>query len=174
MWDVVLVYILNVYDSMNWSVNLQTKMQTCSFWKSPIQQITFQMVNIQRQPNVSDCGVFAVAVATELVHGKDPVLSFWDVSRMRGHLAKCIEDKKIDCFPQARTRCMPLGNWLKKVVRETLFCVCRMPNDRGLPMIQCDNCKLWFHKSCDPKESLMGKTWVCKTHVVFNNVIMSP
>ena len=59
------------------------------------------LVNIQRQPNASDCGVFAVDVATELVHGKDPVLSFWDVSRMRGHLAKCLEDKKIDCFPQA-------------------------------------------------------------------------
>ena len=61
---------------------------------------------------------------------------------------------------------MPLGNRLKKVVRGTLFCVCHMPNDRSLPMIQCDNCKLWLHKSCmhlDPKESLSGKTWVCKT-----------
>ena len=75
--------ILNVYDSMNGSVNLQTKMQICSFWKSPSQQITFQMVNIQWQPNASDCGVFTVAVARELVHGKDPALSFWDVSRMR-------------------------------------------------------------------------------------------
>ena len=27
--------------------------------------------------------------------GKDPVLSFWDVSRMRGDLAKCLEDKKL-------------------------------------------------------------------------------
>ena len=36
-------------------------------------QITFQMVNIQRQPNALDCGVFTIAGATELVYGKDPV-----------------------------------------------------------------------------------------------------
>ena len=61
-------------------IRLQQK-QICSFWKSPINQITFQMVNIQQQPNASDCGVFAIAVATE------------------------------------------------KVIQETVFCICHMPND---------------------------------------------
>lgn len=39
-------------------------------------------MNIQRQPNNSDCGVFALACATELVHNKDPV----DVSKMKQHI----------------------------------------------------------------------------------------
>ena len=67
---------LNVYDSMYSALNLQTKKPICSFWKSPIDQVTFRMVNIQRQPNASDCGIFAVAVATEIVHGKDHLSHF--------------------------------------------------------------------------------------------------
>ena len=78
--------VLNIYDSMYGTLSLQTKKQICAFWKSAINQITFRMVNIQRQPNAYDCGVFAVATATEIVHDKDPILSFWDVSRMRTHL----------------------------------------------------------------------------------------
>ena len=96
------------------------------------------MVNIQRQPNASDCGVFAVAVATEIVHGKDPLLSFWDVSRMRPHLIECLENRLIQCFSQARTRRIPPGNQFKKVIQETVFCICRTPNDRYMAMIQCD------------------------------------
>ena len=79
---------LNVYDSMYGILSLQTKKQICAFWKSPVDHITFRMVNIQRQPNASDCGIFAVAAATEIVHGKDPELSFWNVQEMRAHLAK--------------------------------------------------------------------------------------
>ena len=165
--------ILNIYDSMYGTLNLQTKKQICAFWKPPLNQITFQMVNIQRQPNASDCGVFAIAGATELVYGKDPVLSYWDVTRMRSHLINCIEARTIECFPQARARRMPLGNQYKKVIQDTLFCICRMPNDRSVPMIQCDKCKLWFHKSCmnlNPEESLSGRHWCVKPyHHVWSN-----
>ena len=114
---------LNIYDSMYPTLSLQTKKQICSFWKSPIDQITFQMVNVQRQPNASDSGhgVFAVAVATEIVHGKDPRLSYWDVSRMRLHLIECLENRLIQCFPQARTRRIPPGNQFKKVIQETVL-----------------------------------------------------
>ncbi len=56
---------------------------------------TFRLVNIQRQPNSSDCGLFA---ATELVHGKNPILSYWDTSK------KCLEQEKIECFPQDKER----------------------------------------------------------------------
>ena len=158
---------MNIYDSMYGTLSLQTKRQICAFWKSPINQITFRMVNIQRQPNESDCGVFAVATATEIVHGKDPILSFWDVSRMRTHLIECLEAKYIECFPQARTRRMPCGNRYKKVIQDTVFCICRMPNDKSMPMIQCDRCMLWYHKSCmqlDPEESLTETYWVCNVH----------
>ena len=48
------------------------------------------MPNIQCQPNASDCGVFAIAVSTEIVHGKDPMLSYWNVSKMRLHLMESL------------------------------------------------------------------------------------
>lgn len=133
--------VLNVYDSMYATISVQSKRQICAFWKSPVDQITFNMINIQRQPNGSDCGVFAVAVAAEIVHGKDPILSYWDVSKMRVHLIRCLEARKIDCFPQARTRRIPLGNRYKKVIPDTVFCICRMPNDKVQSMIKCVRCK---------------------------------
>ena len=33
--------------------------------------IKFDLVNVQSQPNGSDCGLFAIAFATELIHGND-------------------------------------------------------------------------------------------------------
>lgn len=40
--------------------------------------LTLRMPNIQRRPNSFDCGVFAIATATELALGRDPRLCYWD------------------------------------------------------------------------------------------------
>lgn len=140
--------VLDVYHSMYNNISLQTQKQICTFWRPPTKMATFQLVNIQRQPNASDCGLFAIACATEIAHRKKPLLLYWDVSEMRGHLAKCLEAVKLTCFPQARTRRIPVGNHYKKVLHEELFCICRIPSDRRMPMICCDNCAMWFHKAC--------------------------
>lgn len=38
-----------------------------------------------------DCGLFAIAFATELVHGSDPSLCHFDTGTMRQHLLCCLE-----------------------------------------------------------------------------------
>ncbi len=50
-------------------------------------EIIIHSVNIQRQPNSHDRGLFALAVATELAQQRDPRLCYWDVSEMRKHIA---------------------------------------------------------------------------------------
>ena len=156
--------IVNIYDSMYNMITLKTIRQVCALWKCPTKLGTFRLVNIQRQPNSSDCGLFAVASATELVHGKDPILSYWDTSKMRSHLIKCLEQKKIECFPQSKCRRIPPGSFFRKIERKELLCVCRMPNDKRKGMIQCDGCKLWFHKECmniDQNKSYSEENWKC-------------
>ena len=44
------------------------------------------MANCMSQPNGSDCGVYAIAAATELAYGYDPVFCHWDTISMRAHL----------------------------------------------------------------------------------------
>ena len=54
-----------------------TKQQICSFMRLEADTLYFDLVNVQRQDNGSDCGVFALANATELTKHRDPVLCSW-------------------------------------------------------------------------------------------------
>jgi len=49
----------------------------------------FNIVDVMRQTNTYDCGVFAIAAATDIVYGKDPAMSKWNVFEMRSHLMQC-------------------------------------------------------------------------------------
>ena len=61
-------------------------------------EVEFRLVNIQHQSNGSDCGLFAIACATELAHDRDPpLLCVWETERMRPHLRDCFESRKIPC-----------------------------------------------------------------------------
>ena len=68
-----------LYDSIWYeksSISLTTKQHVCSFYKSEASEIRFDFVNVDRQCNGSDCGVYALAFAAELAHGGDPALFF--------------------------------------------------------------------------------------------------
>ena len=73
-----------------------------------VNAVLFDIMNIQPQCNQHDCGLFALACATELVHGCDPTVCHWDVPKMIHHLLCCLEKGKIDRFPIKKRR-VPLG-----------------------------------------------------------------
>ena len=106
--------VVNIYDSAYNFLSLNTKQQICSLWQPSSDQVEFQLVNVQRQPNSSDCGLFAIANATELAHGRDTMLCMWDTCQMREHLFNCLEMGKIEQFPLIRQRCIPAGKHIKK------------------------------------------------------------
>ena len=66
---------VRIYDS-GWAPNisLHTKEIICHFVKPKKDVLFFDIMNVHAQPNLDNCGVFAIAFATELVHGQDPVL----------------------------------------------------------------------------------------------------
>ena len=61
--------------------------------------ITVIMPSIQKQPNYSDCGVFAIAVATTLLIGKDPSKMMYRTKAMRAHLKDCFDRRQMTHFP---------------------------------------------------------------------------
>ena len=143
---------------------MDTKLQISSIMQPSTETITYRSVNIQRQPNGKDCGLFAVAVAVELALNRDPRLCFWDIKNMRNHLYNCFETGTLSPFPLKKARRVPFGSIYKNLVIESVYCTYRMVNNPKQSMIMCDKCTKWFHHTCvgvHPDESIIK--WLCNT-----------
>ena len=151
-----------IYDSLKTSISLDTKKQICSLVKPKEAQFIFDVLNVQHQTNLSDCGLFAIAFATELVYQQSPVFCDFNTSVMRSHLLTCFESGVMKRFPLRKIRRCAVGKKVCRSITEPIDCTCRMPNDNKLSMIQCDNCKKWLHHFCEgiANEDVEDK-WVC-------------
>ena len=156
---------VRIYDSAAQPyISLSLKQQICSVLHPLEHKLKFIVVDMQHQMDTCSCGLFAIAVATELVTGGNPTACRWDVSKMRSHLISCFEKRELTRFPLSRERRVHPGSLYRKIVTEKIYCRCRMPNDPRRPMIQCNpGCKEWFHLDCCgvvdiPKRN---KCWTC-------------
>ena len=156
---------VNVFDSAYALIDMDGKKQVCSLMKPSGDVLFMDFVNIQHQGNGSDCGLFALACATDLVYDRDPFLSYWNTKEMRPHLVKCLETKQMTCFPLDKARRIPVRKRLKKSIKVNIHCICRMPYGRAeLKMVCCDMCHKWFHCTCLQVEegaSLSDMHWEC-------------
>ena len=55
---------------------------------------------MQQQDGGVDCGLFAIAFATELAYGNDPVQVSYVQSAMQDHLLLCLEQGEMKLFPR--------------------------------------------------------------------------
>ena len=154
---------VSMYDSAFTNLCLDTKRQVCSLLKPTCDRLHFNIMNVQRQTNSSDCGLFAIANATELALGKDPQLSVWDTSQMRSHLFTCFVNGKMVSFPLKRQR---RELTCKKEFVVSICRTCQMPNRdaKNDLMIQCDGCDKWFHYVCmglDSSSDMSEIEWYC-------------
>ena len=80
-------------------------------------------LNIQRQCNGWDCGVYAIAFATDLVNGKDPCLSRYLQEEMRRHLISCLEEGNMSPFPtEKKEDYYPITEFcIRKLKNNTVF-----------------------------------------------------
>lgn len=158
--------VVYVYDSLlQPGMSLNTKKMICSLARPVCKTVTFDIINVMSQPNTWDCGVFALANATELLYGYDPARCHWEVGGMRKHLLECLERGHMLRFPTLKQRRLPLGSRVKFSFKESIYCVCRMPNDKKIPMVQCSSCTNWYHGQClninveDVEAS--ERKWIC-------------
>ena len=121
--------------------------------------IIFEHMNMQWQSGPDDCGLFAIATATSLCEGQDPVLYIYHQQQMRQHLLKALEIKALHSFPSRRTR-QKKAQYKRE--RMQVYCKCRRPDD-GRRMVQCSRCKEWYHMNCICiSETLSSKDpWLC-------------
>ena len=52
------------------------------------------------QQGSKDCGLFAIAYATEIAYGHDPSSFIFDQSKLRQHLHDCLISKSLTRFPK--------------------------------------------------------------------------
>jgi hypothetical protein len=85
--------------------------------------VTIKTMNVARQTGSGDCGLFALAFATSLCIGQDPVNIIYSQQHMRNHLHDCLSSGVLTPFPVVSDR-----NVRKSVsfqIDEKLFCSCR-------------------------------------------------
>ena len=157
---------VSVYDSAYTTVGVATMVQVCSFLTPAASTLTFLMMNVQRQPNSRDCGLFAIAVAIELSQGRHPLVCSWDTQGMRQHLLNCLEAGNITPFPLLKVRQIHPDNCIKNVTVCTVHCtcICRTVKQIHKPRVKCNNCKEWFHNTCiglDKDSTTFNHKWLC-------------
>ena len=78
---------INIFDSQPQRYSLEQMDMFARYHHSTSDKITFNVMNVQKQKNSFDCGPFALAFATSLLHAQDPTqLVFMDP---RAHLISC-------------------------------------------------------------------------------------
>ena len=109
--------------------------------------LDIQVCQVQQQDfGTVDCGVFAIAFATHLVHGLNVSRTVFDTQLMRKHLIECLENNHMKVFPLCkgkRGKFCPAEN-----LSLAIYCVCDGIYDPRDPMVGCEKCDRWFHARC--------------------------
>ena len=129
--------------------------------------LSIRKVSVQQQEvGTLDCGLFAVAYATEVCYGMDPAKASFEQSKMNIHLVQCLEAGNLARFPQ--TSKVTKGLRPPSIVLHLeLYCYCNMPESYE-DMIECESCKKWYHKTCAGINGLTRRqvqrlAWLCKS-----------
>ena len=92
---------VQVCDSLNRFLTRSSRKAIKSLYKNYFtgtEIISF--IEVQKQPDAYNCGLFAIAFAAELLDGKSPSDAVFIVDRMRAHLISCLEEQKLKPFPK--------------------------------------------------------------------------
>ncbi len=63
-------------------------------------KLYLSVITVQNRPNLSDCGLFAIANGFEIVSGGEPGHCFYDCGVMRKHLASVLIKQELQPFPK--------------------------------------------------------------------------
>ena len=138
-----------------------TRMQVASIMSTKESEITFKIHKVQYQKGSDDCGLFAIAYATDLAYGNDPVSCRYKQKELRAHFLDCLKKKEIVPFPRD-VICPTIKSKCEHV---SVHCSCRLPDNGEEKMAQCGKCSIWYHQSCeeisDTVFELSTKSWLC-------------
>ena len=90
---------IRIYDSIFKTVDKETKCTLMNLFKK-VGKFKFTSVNMQVQEDNVDCGLFAIAVATDLAYGNDPANVIFKQKKMRNHVLGNLESGSLQPFPR--------------------------------------------------------------------------
>ena len=134
-----------MYDSLRKGLCAASPKALASIMLSPLPFLTLKIMNVQSQPNSTDCGPFAAAYVTELCYGRKPIDINFCVPRMRDHMKKCFLRRRMTPFDfpseiRRAVRCTEIRR-----VSLPLVCICRRPRLRDDDITACNCCCQYFH-----------------------------
>ena len=145
---------VHIYDSLYNTCTDHGIEQTSSILSTPNSAVQLHFMDVDKQTNHTNCGLYAIAYAIDLCCDEDVCYRKYDAVLMCQHLSKCLESRRLTAFPGSDR---PSSHVIAKR-SINVRCYCRMPN-AGL-IIQCNSCKEWFHDKYDisiPKKPGMIK-----------------
>ncbi|XP_035694654.1 polycystic kidney disease protein 1-like 2 [Branchiostoma floridae] len=141
---------VRLYDSlgvaMTPSLQIQLYQSYAAFADQARNVLTVISPDVQRQGNVFDCGLFAIAWAVDIAEGQDVSRVAYDDRKMRSHLETCFKQGKLTPFPR-QISCRKVG--LTKAHQISLVCHCEQ-GERLDWMKRCKECRRIFHVNCLP------------------------
>ena len=123
-----------VMDSLGMQIPINRSMilQMTQIYRAPNDQstISLKVLPVQQQNGYRDCGLFAIAFATESCRGQDPSKAVFIQTQMQGHLFKCLTKRNMMPFlqfPLQEKATLPLQLTLQphvNTIHVTVHCVC--------------------------------------------------
>ena len=124
-------------------------------------KICVEVNPVQQQHGGVDCSQLAIAFATELAHGKNPVGVSYAQSAMRDHFLLSLENKKVEPFSRARKPA------IRNIVSIALYCVRKLPEAANMVLRNlADGCMSISQSHCKdtPTHSLHCKYMYSSDH----------
>ena len=159
------------YDSLvGIKIKLMLAKQIANVIQTQEERISIEIMPVQQKANSVDCGLYALAFAVSLLHGRDPCQEHYDEGKMRTHFLKCIQTKKITLFPSVSSPSKHVCCSRNESIIP--FCVCRIPrytsdfNVESWKWSECDECGKEFHNGCAKVENGIKKCRYCQEKLV--------
>ena len=92
---------VSIYDSLYQTCTDHAIDQICSIIFTPNNAVHLHFIDVDKQTNSSDCGLYAIAYATGLCCGADICSTKYDMVVMRQHLLECLKSERMTEFPSS-------------------------------------------------------------------------
>ena len=140
----------------------KVQLQLCQLYKPLItdgEGLLVSVVGLQQQsPGTLNCGPLSIAAAYHTATGDDVGSLTFDSTKIRQHLAQCLEQRRLSRFPVTKKR-VPRARSEHLLVE--VSCICKRP-DSIEDTVACDGCNGWWHYSCAKVKSVSEDCdWFC-------------